>query len=76
MCHTNTGQPLNPGSFTYLWVQQLGNMPVLLDLLPYRPVQLGRVQLERGKGSSCKCQLLAMLALAEVQGAALQEVGA
>jgi hypothetical protein len=49
-------------------------MPVLLDLLPYRPEQLGWVQLERGKGGSCQCQLLAVLALAEVQGAALQEV--
>lgn len=51
-------------------------MPVLLDLLAYRPVQLGWVQLERSKGGSSQCQLLAVLALAEGQGAALQEVSA
>jgi hypothetical protein len=49
-------------------------MPVLLDLLPYRPEQLGWMQLDCSKGSSRQCQLLAVPAFAEVQGAALQKV--
>ena len=47
---------------------------MLLQVLTHSREKLGWVQLECCKRTDQQCKLLAMLAFAELQGAALQEV--
>jgi hypothetical protein len=47
---------------------------MLLQVLTHSPEKLGWIQLECCKRTNQQCKLLAMLAFAELQGAALQEV--
>lgn len=70
----NLPQQQQASSKVHLGSQQLDHLPVLLQVLTHGPEQLRWVQLECCKGSHQQRDLLAVLALAELQGAALQQV--